>query len=167
MFLLYFCPTYQAVIIYPIWIRMTMLIWLLLWKVCLWLGVTLTKPENNLGAQIVRITQLGDDQLDCRTFNVLISTLKMSHLTDLSLHISTFTTRILPPSRFSIAWLVLAFKPMLFDVCKDHRVEITFSSSRYRKRFLSRSSFVVNQRPVVVHPEHSPVTFVTVYDAPY
>ena len=56
---------------------------------------------------------------------------------------------------------------MLFDVCKDHRVEITFSSSRYRKRFLSRSSFVVNQRPVVVHPEHSPVTFVTVYDTPY
>ena len=47
------------------------------------------------------------------------------------------------------------------------RVEITFSSSRYRERFLSRSSFVVNQRPVVVHPEHSPVTFVTVYDAPY
>ncbi|XP_074629424.1 uncharacterized protein LOC141887019 [Acropora palmata] len=47
------------------------------------------------------------------------------------------------------------------------RVEITFSSLRYRDRFLSRSSFVVNQRPVVVHPEHSPVTFVTVYDAPY
>lgn len=47
------------------------------------------------------------------------------------------------------------------------RVEITFSSLRYRERFLSRSSFVVNQRPVVVHPEHSPVTFVTVYDAPY
>ena len=47
------------------------------------------------------------------------------------------------------------------------RVEITFSSLRYRERFLSRSSFVVNQRPVVVHPEHSPVTFVTVYNAPY
>ena len=26
---------------------------------------------------------------------------------------------------------------------------------------------MINQRPVVVHPEHSPVTFVTVYDAPY
>jgi len=47
------------------------------------------------------------------------------------------------------------------------RVEISFSSWRYCGRFLSRSSFVISQHPVAVHPEHSPVTFVTVYDTPY
>ena len=46
-------------------------------------------------------------------------------------------------------------------------VQITFSHERFRDLFVTRSSFMVGHRPVAVHPSHAPLTFVTVYDAPY
>lgn len=54
---------------------------------------------------------------------------------------------------------------MPFHGYKDHL--LGEQKSLFSVGFLSRFSFVINQCPVVVHPEHSPVTFVTVYDAPY